>query len=257
MNWPQEFLDLDQRSNPVTGRQPYQITQEYLYNKHRILLPSDFVKNKRVLDLGSCLGASGFWCLSNGASYYRGIEIQSWFIDKSRELLAKHCGDTNWHVEYGEINSYLDQDDGGWDVILLWGVLNAFVNPTEILEKVFTKTNMVSIDMPIPSGVRNPWDEMDHRSIDLNPSSSMIIANESASNVFVGSRIGLGALDIISKVNQFEMDISSYEALQEALPDTYGAHSKYRRTAINLHETQETLQTYTATYKQLPKEEWK
>jgi len=71
-----EFLGEDPRvSWPKSSG--YSSDPEFVYERHALLLPADLLKGKRVLDLGSCNAATGAWVLSNGAAYYRGVELQA------------------------------------------------------------------------------------------------------------------------------------------------------------------------------------
>ena len=74
-----EFVDADNRSlRPHTP-----VTVETLTYKHEAMAPAYIIKDKTILDLGSCLGATGHWCLSNGAASYTGIEFQKLYVEKS------------------------------------------------------------------------------------------------------------------------------------------------------------------------------
>ena len=78
-----EFVDEDNRQfrthNPVT--------KEQMRNKHEVLFPEHLIKGKTVLDLGSCLGATGHWCLSHGAAHYTGVEVQKEYAALAAKLL--------------------------------------------------------------------------------------------------------------------------------------------------------------------------
>ena len=54
------------------------ITFEKSEEKHKFLLPKKICENNSVLDLGSCLSASGAWVLEHGAMFYTGVEIDDY-----------------------------------------------------------------------------------------------------------------------------------------------------------------------------------
>ena len=81
-----EFITRDPRSN----RKNWTVTSESLTKRCAALLPIEMIKGKKILDLGSCIGAMGQWCLENGAEHYTGVEIQKEFRDISQSLLSKH-----------------------------------------------------------------------------------------------------------------------------------------------------------------------
>ena len=252
MNWPEHFFTLDKRSTEPQGRQPYKVTQAYYQAKHSILLPPDQVKDSSILDVGSCLGATGWYCLSNDCAVYTGLEMQELFCTQSRELLAAHPNG-QWQVLNNSLQTYMSFNRNRYDVIVAWGVLNGMYDPIPALEWMMRRSDIVSLDLPIP---HNVTDELAHVSIDLNTSSSMITAGESASYVFTGSRIGLGAIKIIANLNGFDLDMASYDQLKTELPEYYGVDSKYRRMAFNLVRSDVTLPRLDNTYKELVKETW-
>ena len=252
MNWPDEFLTLDKRSMDPAGRQPYKVTQQYLQHKHRILLPPSLVKDRSILDVGSCLGATGWYSLSNDCRIYLGLEMQAWFCDRSKELLSAHPRQ-DWQIANNSLQTYMTFDRNHYDIIVAWGVLNGLYDPIPALEWMMKRSDVVSLDLPIP---HSATDELAHCSIDLNPNSSMIAAGEAASFVFTGSRIGLGAIQIVANLNGFDLDMQSYDQLRSVLPDYYGTGSQYRRMGINLIRSDTTLPKLDNSYRNLQKENW-
>ena len=79
-----EFIEVDNRKNrPIVVPSPekngpgysYNINPEFMFERHKIMLPLDLIKGRTVLDIGGCIGASGDWCLANGAKHYTNIEL--------------------------------------------------------------------------------------------------------------------------------------------------------------------------------------
>ena len=48
------------------------------------------IKDKTVLDLGSCLGAAGYFAIKTVAKEYIGVEAQTHYVDLSKNLLSKY-----------------------------------------------------------------------------------------------------------------------------------------------------------------------
>jgi len=95
-------------------------------------LPESLIRGKTVVDLGSCLGAMGQWCLHHGAIHYTGIEVQEEFALHSENLLA-HWGD-KVEIRRQCIREYLaEQGDNSVDVVIVAGVLQVFIDPHLII----------------------------------------------------------------------------------------------------------------------------
>ena len=80
-----EFIDADPRVNRY-GVNGYPINKNFMLRRHYHMFKTLDLTGKRVLDLGSCTGYTGAFVLSNGASYYRGIELNKTFSDLSINL---------------------------------------------------------------------------------------------------------------------------------------------------------------------------
>ena len=88
-----EFIDLDPRKNrPKQTKDDqgfdilsYPVTIEFMNLRHSVMVPPEIIKGKTILDVGSCMGATGAWSLYHGAKDYTGVEIQKYYLNKSRE----------------------------------------------------------------------------------------------------------------------------------------------------------------------------
>lgn len=125
-----EFIDEDNRRfrthNPVSKSQ--------MEAKHEALFPPELIKGKTILDLGSCLGATGHWCLSNGATHYTGIEVQDTYAQLSRKLMEKyHPG--KFIIESAPLEKWLSQPHTQqYDFVCILGVLYGFSDYFTILK---------------------------------------------------------------------------------------------------------------------------
>ena len=131
-----EFIDEDNRR--FRARNP--ISMQQMHNKHEALLPEEVVHGKSILDLGCCLGATGHWCLSHGATRETGIELQSEYAQIAEKLLNKyHSG--KFAIKQMAIEEWLKQPDKpSFDVVCLLGVMYAFVDYYSILKLVASLT---------------------------------------------------------------------------------------------------------------------
>jgi len=133
-NFP-EFIDLAVRKSRYFGP----ITAESLNNRHTVMLPNNVVNNATVLDLGSCVGTSGHWCLGHGALHYTGVEIQKPQYEISKKLLSSYWTENQFELHNTDIVSFLDDavaHTKKYDIILLIGVIYTFLNHYSLLEKI-------------------------------------------------------------------------------------------------------------------------
>jgi 2-polyprenyl-3-methyl-5-hydroxy-6-metoxy-1,4-benzoquinol methylase len=176
-----EFVDADNRSlRPHTP-----VTVETLTYKHEAMAPAHIIKDKTILDLGSCLGATGHWCLSHGAASYTGIEFQKLYVEKSTELLLKYWDSSKFEIIQTEIEDFLKTSTKKYDVVFACGVLYGFLNTVGILELIAKSAEgCILIDSSYPTELTH------YRStvIDI-PLSQNMIRSEGVN----GSYMGIGA----------------------------------------------------------------
>ncbi len=111
------------------------VTKEMLIDKLGVLLPPEFVRGKRILDLGSCLGAAGQWALYYGALSYTGVELQERYAFESKKLLGPWGGRASVHQQ--GIRDFIEEaEEEYYDIIVMAGVLYLFVDPFVIIEKM-------------------------------------------------------------------------------------------------------------------------
>ena len=130
-NFP-EFVMLDSRRD----RNAAPLSSESLTKRHAVTLPAEIIKDANVLDLGSCLGATGQWCLGNGAKHYTGVEVQSSMADKSKEIFSKYWNESQYNIVAQDISDYLANTTDRFDVVIMFGVLHSFVDTYNILKNV-------------------------------------------------------------------------------------------------------------------------
>jgi len=97
------FYEEDNRRNRLGNP----ISKEMLENKHEILLPKELVKDKTILDLWSCLWATGQWCLFYGAAKYTGVELQEEYVELSKKLLTHYK--ENAEILHQSIEDFLEK----------------------------------------------------------------------------------------------------------------------------------------------------
>lgn len=152
----EEFVEYDSRA----GRGFSPITPETLDNRHEVTLPKWVVEGSTVLDLGSCIGATGHWSLSHGCTHYTGVEVQPKLVETSRELLAKHWSSDKFEVVQSDVREFLKKEvEAGkkYDVIVMIGIVYAFLDPYTFLEQVTKLCNYaIVIDSLYPWNMVSP-----------------------------------------------------------------------------------------------------
>lgn len=192
-----DFILQDTRKNRAWSP----VTSESLFNRHQTTLPADLIKDKSILDLGSCLSATGHWCLSNGASHYTGVEVQPALASKGNMLLSKHWDSNQFEIINNDILEFLKSNTQKFDIIVLVGVIYAFVDHYSLLEKISSICNEIMIvDCIYPRGYNNP----DAPMIQLVKDQAINSDIENTSYVGIGARISPAGLRLIMSSLGFE-----------------------------------------------------
>ena len=130
-----EFINADPRKD----RGMTQVTSESMSKRCEASLPAWLIKDKTILDLGSCFGAYGHWALKNGAKHYTGIELQNQFAEKSRELLASHWKETDYSIVTQDALDYTkDGESFGvkYDIVIASGLIHGYTDVIQLLQKI-------------------------------------------------------------------------------------------------------------------------
>lgn len=185
-----EFVDNDNRKN----RSNTPVNAETLTYKHEAMAPSSLLEGKTVLDLGSCIGSTGHWCLSHGATKYTGIEFQQEYIDLSNSLLSKYWSSDKFCIIKDDIESFLKTNEDKYDIVFACGVIYGFLNVQEILKLICKSTNhSVIIDTLYPHEMLRPLSSI----IEVLSTQHMIKGGSDSSYVGFGARpspVALGRL---------------------------------------------------------------
>jgi len=192
-----EFVDRDNRhQRPHTP-----VTAETLTRKHEAMAPKKILEGNTVLDLGSCLGASGHWSLSNGAVHYTGIEFQEDYVNVSRELLSNHWSEDKFTIIKDNLETFLKNTDKKFDIVFACGIIYGYLNTHGILKSITeVAKKCIIIDTSYPTELTH------HRSsvIDVVAIQHMIKSDGESSYLGLGSRPSPAALHRLMKNLGFE-----------------------------------------------------
>jgi cyclopropane fatty-acyl-phospholipid synthase-like methyltransferase len=130
-----EFIEVDPRKDRGTT----QVTSESMSKRCEASLPAWLIKDKTILDLGSCFGAYGHWALTHGAKHYTGVELQKQFSEKSIQLLSKHHDESNYSIVTQDAFDFVkDCSSFGvkYDIVIASGLIHGYLDVISLLEKI-------------------------------------------------------------------------------------------------------------------------
>jgi 2-polyprenyl-3-methyl-5-hydroxy-6-metoxy-1,4-benzoquinol methylase len=195
-----EFVDLDSRKD--RGFSP--VTAETLDNRHETSLPAWAVDGMTVLDLGSCLGATGHWVLSNGAKHYTGVEVQPELAKISQTLLSKHWPEDKFKINQIDLRTFFKEEIAQgkkYDVVVMVGVIYAFLDTYGILSQLAELCDYLTvIDSIYPWNMLNP----DTPTVDVLRWQNINSNEEKTAFVGAGSRVSPYALRLYMETLGFE-----------------------------------------------------
>ena len=221
-----EFIDEDNRLFRIHNP----ISKEQMHNKHAALLPEKVISGKSVLDLGCCIGATGHWCLANGAAHYTGVEFQAGYAQIAEKLLGKyHPG--KFSIYQMAIEEWLQQTNPPqYDVVCLLGVIYGFVDYFSILKLAtqITKSTLAIESNYFTHQKKNP----DFCGVVFIDNQTMNISTETGSFIGRGTRISPKGMEWLMK----EFGFLSYDGVILPKP-IIGAPDVYNRPLELLGET--------------------
>lgn len=184
------FIDDDNRKD-----RPYHpTTAESMSARHETIAPKWLVEGATILDLGSCIGATGHWCLANGAKHYTGVEIQDFYVQKSNQLLAEHWPADQFKIEQTELEHFVKHCDKKFDVVFVCGIIYGFLNTYEILKAITDLANQcIVIDTSYPTKLF----AIDQSVIEITTQQHMIQSDSDKTYTGLGSRPSPAALSLI------------------------------------------------------------
>lgn len=227
----QDFLDVDFRKDrdPAVGLPS---TDSLTIFKHSRLLPKEIVEGRRILDLGSFVGATADWCLNNNCGEYVGIEISEDFYKTSIELLNKHQSGNNWKIYHQSAQEYFSQHNDRFDIIFAWGFIHHFEDHMWLMKELAKRSDHIII-----MG-RNPkvmWNGFAHnnpeflRELEYNipyteyHHGDMTLLYKNRSSVrCTSANSSIAAVSVPMELLGFRKDLTAYEDFKKELPSFFG-----------------------------------
>jgi hypothetical protein len=127
-----EFILSDPRQHrPATWQ--YTVSADLMTKRHLLFFNKSSLVGKRVLDLGSCCGATGAWVLDRGAAHYTGVELQNKFVNTSRTVLSQYYDTDRWNIVNSGVEEFLSNCTEKYDIVIMVGVLHCLFDYQKIL----------------------------------------------------------------------------------------------------------------------------
>ncbi len=217
----------------------YNINPEFMYHRHRVMLPPELIKGKTILDVGSCMGATGAWCLANGSSHYTGIEQLERYVTPSNKLFKKYYQSNQYEIIHTSIDTFVS--DKKYDIVVASGMLYAVFDSFCFIKKIteLAKETII-IDTVHPfNGYRRLFPEAsdeDRKRVSktlsiVQPSERIRMqgVNANGSVRITASIVSLQALILLMKNNKFSYDSKLYDLAEKEIPYYYNitVHNRY------------------------------
>ncbi len=143
-----KFIDIDHRTrrpkdipspNNLVPYKGYSISSDFMQARCSVMLPPELIIDKTILDIGSCYGAVGAWCLHHGAKHYTGLEPQEKMARQSEELLKDSFNSADFLIDINTFEGF--ETDKKYDIVIASGVIYAYLNSFDFIKKVTTMCN--------------------------------------------------------------------------------------------------------------------
>lgn len=116
------------------------ITFEKSMVKHKTMLSKEMCENSSMLDLGSCVSASGAWALEHGAMSYTGVEVSNRNCDVAVKNLQKYFSPSLWSVHNTSVLEWFSENEQMYDIVFAGGILYGHEDQIHFLEECAKRT---------------------------------------------------------------------------------------------------------------------
>lgn len=195
-----EFIEQDMRRFKASEvrNNHYIINEETMIRRISHIVDQNSVKNRTILDIGSCTGTLGAWSLAYGAKHYTGIEVQPDFVRISEALLSKHFPN-----KFTIINQPIQEFETTekYDVVVAADVMFGVFDVFDFCKKLvsLSKERIVIESLHPYNGMRKVFPDIDiTQRRKMLEETAVIGINDNISG-FVGCEVSIGALDIIMR----------------------------------------------------------
>lgn len=143
-----DFIDRDPRTEEGYAVAWNAKDQEERYTAW---LPPEYIKGKRILDLGCCGAAVGGYALAHGAAHYTGIEIDADLHRLATENMTKYHEGKDWQILKTSAEDFLNDPRDHYDVVIAAGIIHGVTNFVDFLLKIGTVADVAIIESIHPA----------------------------------------------------------------------------------------------------------
>jgi len=179
------------------------VNKAFLETKLSVLLPEEQLKDKYILDLGSCYGAAGQWALFYGAAHYTGVEIQQNYVNQSRQFLA-HWQDRAAIIQQ-DVRYYLQHTlEQSFDIVLLAGIVYHFIDSNVVIDQACrVARQQVVVESNYPPSMRAGKLPLDVAVTEYVMQQEVNLDHGNQSMLGVSASPSIAALDVLFRLNGF------------------------------------------------------
>jgi SAM-dependent methyltransferase len=227
-----EFLQRDFRANkPPNCGVPY--SDGITVMKHELLLSSEQVAGKRILDIGSFIGQTADWCLANGAAHVTGVEISPEFCNTANELLNKYYTPDQYTVINQSLTEFFTNNRDKFDLVFCWGVIFGHHDHVWFLNELAKRADHVIVESRHPKWMWNNtqaeisdafWNELEYNIpyTEWQTGNMTMLVAVNGSAYCTAANSSMAAIRLIMEMAGFSADLSVYEKMKAAWPDNFG-----------------------------------
>jgi 16S rRNA G966 N2-methylase RsmD len=150
-----QFISTDPRSSRTGNSKAYKIDSVFMQDRHDSFFYNYDLKNKSILDIGCCVGATGAYVLDKGAKFYHGVEYDQDLVNIASKNLEQAFSKDLWNVEQGTLEEFSKESKTHYDIIVLSGVVYAVFDCIPILIDLSKHTDAFIIDGIHPDFANN------------------------------------------------------------------------------------------------------
>ena len=157
----------------------YNVNPEFMQGRHDAFFHNYDLKDKRVLDIGCCVGALGAYALDYGAKFYCGVEYNKILSDIAISNFSNSFPNNLWEIKNSSVEDFSKSNNVKYDILILSGVIYALFDPIPILISLHNMADTIIIESIQPTTMLELFPIELKQAIIRNPKWSSFLENTS------------------------------------------------------------------------------
>lgn len=145
------FILTDPRISRPTRYSGYNVNPEFMQGRHDAFFHNYDLKDKRILDIGCCVGALGAYALDHGAKFYCGVEYNKILSDISISNFSSSFPDNVWEIKNISVEDFSKSNNEKYDILILSGVIYALFDPIPVLIALHNMADSIIVESMQPT----------------------------------------------------------------------------------------------------------